>query len=77
MLLTNREAKELKKISDKEYRADEGKVIVCKLNNLKYKRLRLSNSDSIENYKEVSDTSSNSEKPVENEVSKKWSRKDD
>ena len=69
--------KELKKISDKEYRADEGKVIVSKINNLKYKYLKLSKSDSIKNYKEVSDTSSNSEKPVENEVSKKWSRKDD
>ena len=67
----------MKKISDKEYRADEGKIIVCKLNNLKYKRLRLSNSDSIENYKEVSETSSNSTKPVEVEPSKKWSRKDD
>lgn len=67
----------MKKISENLYRADEGKVIVCKLNNLKYKRLKLSKSDSIENYKEVSVASSNSEKPVEAESSKKWSRKDD
>ena len=70
--------KELKKISDKEYKADEGKVIVSKINGLKYKRIKLSNNDSIKNYKEVSvDISSNSEKPIEKETSKKWSRKDD
>ena len=69
---------ELKKISENEYRADEGKVIVCKLNNLKFKHLKLSKSDSINNYKEVSEkTSSNSEKPIDAEISKKWGRKDD
>lgn len=69
--------RELKKISDKEYKADEGKIIVSKINGLKYKKIKLSNNDSIENYKEISDISSNSEKPIEKETSKKWSRKDD
>ena len=68
---------ELKKISDKVYKADEGKTIVSKINGLKYKKIKLSNNDSIENYKEISDISSNSEKPIEKETSKKWSRKDD
>ena len=70
--------KELKKISDKVYKADEGKIIVSKINGLKYKKIKLSNNDTIDNYKEISDISSNSEKPVEKETSKKWSsRKDD
>lgn len=70
--------KELKKISDKEYKADEGKIIVSKINGLKYKKIKLSNNDTIDNYKEISDISSNSEKPIEKETSKKWSsRKDD
>lgn len=69
--------KELKKISDKEYRADEGKVIVSKINGLKYKKIKLSNNDTIANYKEISDISSNSEKPANAESSKKWGRKDD
>lgn len=69
--------KELKKISDKEYRADEGKVIVSKINGLKYKKIKLSNNDAIANYKEISDISSNSEKPANAESSKKWGRKDD
>lgn len=69
--------KELKKISDKVYKADEGKIIVSKINGLRYKKIKLSNNDSIENYKEISDISSNSEKPIEKETSKKWSRKDD
>ena len=68
---------ELKKISDKVYKADEGKTIVSKINGLRYKKIKLSNNDSIENYKEISDISSNSEKPIEKETSKKWSRKDD
>ena len=67
----------MKKISDKVYKADEGKTIVSKINGLKYKKIKLSNNDSIENYKEISDISSNSEKPIEKETSKKWSRKDD
>ena len=70
--------KELKKISDKVYKADEGKIIVSKINGLKYKKIKLSNNDTIDNYKEISDISSNSEKPIEKETSKKWSsRKDD
>lgn len=70
--------KELKKISDKEYKADEGKIIVSKINGLKYKKIKLSNNDTIDNYKEISDISSNSGKPIEKETSKKWSsRKDD
>lgn len=68
---------ELKKISDKVYKADEGKIIVSKINGLKYKKIKLSNNDTIDNYKEISDISSNSEKPVEVEQSKKWGRKDD
>lgn len=68
----------MKKISDKEYKADEGKIIVSKINGLKYKKIKLSNNDTIDNYKEISDISSNSEKPIEKETSKKWSsRKDD
>lgn len=68
----------MKKISDKVYKADEGKIIVSKINGLKYKKIKLSNNDTIDNYKEISDISSNSEKPVEKETSKKWSsRKDD
>lgn len=68
----------MKKISDKEYKADEGKIIVSKINSLKYKKIKLSNNDTIDNYKEISDISSNSEKPIEKETSKKWSsRKDD
>lgn len=70
--------KELKKISDKVYKADEGKIIVSKINGLKYKKIKLSNNDTIDNYKEISDISSNSERPIERETSKKWSsRKDD
>ena len=69
--------KELKKISDKEYKADEGKIIVSKINGLKYKKIKLSNNDTIDNYKEISDISSDSEKPIENEQSKKWGRKND
>jgi hypothetical protein len=69
--------RELKKISDKEYKADEGKIIVSKINGLKYKKIKLSNNDTIDNYKEISDISSNSEKPIENEQSKKWGRKND
>lgn len=69
--------KELKKISDKVYKADEGKIIVSKINGLKYKKIKLSNNDTIDNYKEISDISSNSERPIEKESSKKWSRKDD
>ena len=67
----------MKKISDKVYEAEEGKVIVSKINNMKYKRIKLSNNDSIKNYKEVSDISSNSKKSEQPEYSKKWSRKDD
>ena len=67
----------MKKISDKEYKADEGKVIVSKINGLKYKKIKLSNNDTIANYKEISDISSNSEKPANAESSKKWGRKDD
>ena len=68
----------MKKISDKVYKADEGKIIVSKINGLKYKKIKLSNNDTIDNYKEISDISSNSEKPIEKETSKKWSsRKDD
>ena len=68
----------MKKIADKEYKADEGKIIVSKINGLKYKKIKLSNNDTIDNYKEISDISSNSEKPIEKETSKKWSsRKDD
>lgn len=68
----------MKKISDKVYKADEGKIIVSKINGLKYKKIKLSNNDTIDNYKEISDISSNSEKPAEKETSKKWSsRKDD
>ena len=63
----------MKKISDKEYKADEGKIIVSKINGLKYKKIKLSNNDTIDNYKEISDISSNSEKPIEKETSKKWS----
>ena len=48
-----------------------------KINNLKFKYLKLSNNDSIKNYKEISDISSNSEKPKEAETSKKWSLKND
>ena len=59
------------------YKADEGKIIVSKINGLKYKKIKLSNNDTIKNYEEISDISSNSEKPVEKESSKKWSRKDD
>lgn len=67
----------MKKISDKEYKADEGKIIVSKINGLKYKKIKLSNNDTIDNYKEISDISSDSEKPIENEQSKKWGRKND
>ena len=66
----------MKKISDKEYKADSGKIIVSKINKLKYKYLKLSNNDSIKNYVEI-DISSNSEKPKETETSKKWSLKND
>ena len=69
--------KELKKISDKVYKADEGKIIVSKINGLKYKKIKLSNNDTIKNYKEISDISSDSEKPIETEQSKKWGRKND
>ena len=69
--------KELKKISDKVYKADEGKIIVSKINGLKYKKIKLSNNDTIDNYKEISDISSDSEKPIEAEQSKKWGRKND
>lgn len=67
----------MKKISDREYKAEEGKVIVSKINNLKFKYLKLSSNDSIKNYKEISDISSNSEKPKEAETPKKWSLKND
>lgn len=67
----------MKKISEKVYEADKGKIIVSKINKLKYKRLKLSNNDSIENYEEVSDISSDSQKPLESETSKKWSYKND
>lgn len=67
----------MKKISDREYKADEGKIIISKINKLKYKYIKLSHNDSIKNYEEISDISSNSEKPIETETSKKWSRKDD
>ena len=67
----------MKKISDEKYEADEGKLIVSKINGLKYKKIKLSSNDAIENYKEIKDISSNSEKPIENEHSKKWGRKDD
>ena len=66
----------MKKISDKEYKADSGKIIVSKINKLKYKYLKLSNNDSIKNYVEI-DISSNSEKPKEAEIPKKWSLKND
>lgn len=67
----------MKKISDREYEAEQGKFIVSKINNLKFKYLKLSNNDSIKNYKEISDISSNSEKPKEAETPKKWSLKND
>lgn len=67
----------MKKISDREYIADEGKIIVSKMNNLRYKKIKLSNNDTIENYKEIKDISSISEKPIEIEPSKKWGRKND
>lgn len=67
----------MKKISEREYKADSGKVIVSKINKLKYKHIKLSNNDSIKNYEEVSDISSDSPKPAQPETSKKWSLKND
>lgn len=65
----------MKKISEKVYEADEGKMIVSKVTKAKYKKIVLSQNDSIESYEEISETPSKRPTPVES--SKKWGKSDD
>ena len=45
----------MKKISEKVYEASEGKIIVSKVTKAKYKKIYLSQNDSIDSYEEISD----------------------
>lgn len=65
----------MKKISEKVYEASEGKIIVSKVTKAKYKKIYLSQNDSIDSYEEISDIPSRNETPkIEKEVPKKWSK---
>lgn len=69
----------MKKISEKVYEADEGKIIVSKVTKAKYKKIFLSQNDSIDKYEEISDIPSSKEAPKEKErspidVPKKWGK---
>ena len=65
----------MKKISEKVYEASEGKIIVSKVTKAKYKKIYLSQNDSIDSYEEISDMPSRNETPkIEKEVPKKWGK---
>lgn len=62
----------MKEISTKVYEADEGKIIVSKVTKAKYKKIYLSQNDSIDNYEEISDMPSKKTTPTE--TPKKWGK---
>lgn len=55
----------MKRINDKTYEADEGKIIKSKVTGMKYNKIVISQNDSIDQYEEIS------------ESTKKWGKNND